>query len=229
MALCNALRDASAFSAQPRPCSGSAGLMVVSFHDGLPRDTPNSTLATVRLTRTDAQRSRASCLLVPSTPEAAQAANGHGAAIRAAELLRPGPCVAGSNPCQHCWPSRQQLISLVPAPRTSSLFAAHLRCLRSALFLLDLRCDSCLRFLAGRRAAALGLRVTCIRRDESSGGLLFFLPLPSAGYNISTDRTSSMADHLLLRKFLLCIRDFYVRCSRTHPHSWERTASVETM
>jgi hypothetical protein len=30
MALCNALRDASAFSAHPRPCSGSAGLMVLS-------------------------------------------------------------------------------------------------------------------------------------------------------------------------------------------------------
>jgi hypothetical protein len=30
MALCNALRDASAFSAHPRPCSGSADLMVLS-------------------------------------------------------------------------------------------------------------------------------------------------------------------------------------------------------
>jgi hypothetical protein len=37
---------------------------------------------------------------------------------------------------------------------------------------LDPRCDSCLRFLAGRSDAALGLRVTCIRRVESSGGLL---------------------------------------------------------
>jgi hypothetical protein len=25
---------------------------------------------------------------------------------------------------------------------------------------------------------------------------------------------------------LFCIRDFHVRCSRTHPHSWERTVSV---
>jgi hypothetical protein len=53
-----------------------------------------------------------------------------------------------------------------------------------------------------------------------------FLPLPSEGYNIFTARTSSMADLPLLRKFPLCNRDFYFRCSRTHPHSWERTTSV---
>ena len=53
-----------------------------------------------------------------------------------------------------------------------------------------------------------------------------FLLLPSEGYNISKARTSSMADLPLLRKFPLCIRVFYVRCSRTHPHFWEHTASV---
>ncbi len=54
-----------------------------------------------------------------------------------------------------------------------------------------------------------------------------FLPLPSEDYNISTACTSSMTDIPLLRKFPFCIRVFfYVRCSRTHPHFWERTASV---
>jgi hypothetical protein len=56
-----------------------------------------------------------------------------------------------------------------------------------------------------------------------SGGLNHLegsLPLPSEGYNISKARTSSMmADLPLLRKFPLCIRSFYVRCSRTHPHT----------
>jgi hypothetical protein len=67
-----------------------------SFHAGLPRDTPERTLSPVRRTRTDAQRSRAFCLLVLSTPEAAQATLGHGAAIRPAELLCPGLCDTGS-------------------------------------------------------------------------------------------------------------------------------------
>jgi hypothetical protein len=53
-----------------------------------------------------------------------------------------------------------------------------------------------------------------------------FLSLPSEGYNISKARTTSMADFPLLRKFPLLIRSFHVRCSRTHPHSWERTSSV---
>jgi hypothetical protein len=55
-----------------------------------------------------------------------------------------------------------------------------------------------------------------------------FLPLPSEGYNISTARTHPLWQTFLsvLRKFPLCIRAFYVRCSRTHPHFWERTASV---
>jgi hypothetical protein len=66
---------------------------------------------------------------------------------------------------------RRHLFSLAPGHRTSSLLAALLRFLQRAQFLLDQRCDSCLRFLAGRCAAAHGLRATCIRRAESSGGL----------------------------------------------------------
>jgi hypothetical protein len=99
--------------------------------------------------------------------------------------------------------------------------------------------------LAGHRAAAQGLIYArlCLMGDPSQnaalppkdsgpqafGGphhLTGFLLLPSEGYTISTARTSSMADLPLLRKFPLCIRDFYVRCSRTHPPSWERTSSV---
>jgi hypothetical protein len=121
---------------------------------------------------------------------------------------------------------RRHLFSLAPGHRTSSLLAALLRFLQRAQFLLDQRCDSCLRFLAGRCAAAHGLRATCIRRAESSGDLEGFLPLPSEGYNISKASTSSMADLPLLRKFPLCIRSFHVRCSRTHPHLWERTSSA---
>jgi hypothetical protein len=66
-------------------------------------------------------------------------------------------------------------------------------------------------------------------RTRAFGGLNpleGFLPLPSEGYHISKARTSSMADLPLLRKFPLCIRPFYFRCSRTHPHFWERTTSV---
>ena len=44
--------------------------------------------------------------------------------------------------------------------------------LHSAQFLPDQGCNSCLRFLAGRLAAALGLPDTRIRRTESSGRLL---------------------------------------------------------
>jgi hypothetical protein len=66
-------------------------------------------------------------------------------------------------------------------------------------------------------------------RTRAFGGLNpreGFLPLPSEGYHISKARTSSMADLPLLRKFPLCIRAFYFRCSRTHPHFWERISSV---
>jgi hypothetical protein len=41
-----------------------------------------------------------------------------------------------------------------------------------APFFFDTRCNSCLSLLAGRRAAALGLRAPCIRRTASSVGLL---------------------------------------------------------
>jgi hypothetical protein len=68
-------------------------------------------MATVRRTRMDAPRSRASCLLVSSTSDAVPAVIGHGAAIRPTELLRPGLCDAGSgftsmpagsiSPCLH--------------------------------------------------------------------------------------------------------------------------------
>ena len=45
---------------------------------------------------------------------------------------------------------------------------------------------------------------------------------------VSFDRPihpSSGCSFLPLGTFLFCIRDFHVRCSRTHPPSWERTAS----
>jgi hypothetical protein len=50
-------------------------------------------------------------------------------------------------------------------------------------------------------------------RTRAFGGLNHlegFLLLPSEGYNISKARTCSMADLLLLRNFLLCIRYFLV-------------------
>ena len=43
-----------------------------------------------------------------------------------------------------------------------------------------------------------------------------FLPPPSEGYNISTARTSSMADLALLRKFPLCIRVFFMLDALAH-------------
>jgi len=63
---------------------------------------------------------------------------------------------------------RQPNSFLAPSRRTSSLLAAHLRFLRQRP-VFDTQCNPCLSYLAGRRLAALGLRVTCIRRDASSG------------------------------------------------------------
>jgi hypothetical protein len=82
-----------------------------------------------------------------------------------------------------------------------------------------------MRFLAGRCAAAHGLRATCIGRAESSGGL----PTTSFGGlqhfhgpHLLSGRLSSQFCVNFLSVFVL----FYVRCSRTHPHFWERTTSV---
>jgi hypothetical protein len=144
------------------------GLFDGSFHVVLPRDTPERTLAPVRRTRTDAQRSRASSLLVPSTPEAAQAAIGHGADIRPAELLRPGLCETGST----SMPAGIISPRLHPATELRRFSPLFYGSLHRAQFLLDQRCGSCLRFLAGRCAAAHGFRATCIRRAASSGGFL---------------------------------------------------------
>ena len=85
MALCNsAPRDASAFSAHPRSCSGSAGLM------GQPRwSSPghNRTHIGVCLLDTNRRAALARILLDGSaTLDAAQAALGHGAAIMPADL-----------------------------------------------------------------------------------------------------------------------------------------------
>jgi hypothetical protein len=106
--------------------------------------------------------------------------------------------------------------------RFSQLFYGSLH---RARFLLDQRCDFCLRFFAGRCATAHGFRATCIRRAEPSGGLLatsFGGLHHFHGSHILYGRPSL----LRLRQFPLCIRDFYVRCSRTQPHFWERTTCV---
>jgi hypothetical protein len=93
------------------------------------------------------------------------------AALRSDEAIkarrRPPRDPASQHPCLQA-----ASFSLAPGHRTSSLLATLLRFLQHAQFLLDQRCDSCLRFLAGCCAAAHGLRATCIRRAESSGGLL---------------------------------------------------------
>jgi hypothetical protein len=91
-------------------------------------------------------------------------------------------------------------------------------------FLFDPRCDSCLRFLAGRCAAAPGFRATCIRRAESSGGLL----ATSFGGLHPFTRLSTHPlglPFLFFRDFLFFLRTFHVRCSRTHPPFWERTSA----
>ena len=84
MALCNAPRDASAFSAHPRSCSGSAGLM------GQPRwSSPghNRTHIGVCLPDTDRRAALSRILLDGSTTlDAASAAIGHGLALTAAEF-----------------------------------------------------------------------------------------------------------------------------------------------
>jgi hypothetical protein len=101
-------------------------------------------------------------------------------------VVRPGTLLA------YILVGRLHLFSLAPGHRTSSLLAALLRFLQRAQFLLDQRCDSCLRFLAGRCDAAYGLRATCIRRAESSGGL----PATSFGglQHFHGPHTSSLAD-----------------------------------
>ena len=81
-------------------------------------------------------------------------------------VVRPGTLGAG------ILVGRRHFFSPAPDHRISSLLAAFLLFLHRAQFLLDQRCDSCLRFLAGRCAAAHGLQVTCLRRTDSSGGLL---------------------------------------------------------
>jgi hypothetical protein len=86
-------------------------------------------------------------------------------------------------------------------------------------------CDSCLRFLAGRCAAAPGFRATCIRRAESSGGLL---ATSFGGLHLFTGLPTHPLGRpfLFFRDFLFFLRTFHVRCSRTHPPFWERTASA---
>jgi hypothetical protein len=99
-------------------------------------------------------------------------------------------------------------------------------CLQAASFLPCTRPPD---FVASRRSSTAAVLQTTDSGLRAFGGLNHlegFLPLLSEGYNVSTARTSSMADLPLLRKFPLCIRAFYFRCSRTHPHFWERTASV---
>ena len=112
-------------------------------------------------------------------------------------VVRPGTLGAG------ILVGRRHFFSPAPDHRISSLLAAFLLFLHRAQFLLDQRCDSCLN-------AALPPTDS---RSRAFGGLTpleGFLPLPSEGYNISTARTSSMADLPLLRKFPLCLHNFYV-------------------
>ena len=169
MALCNsAPRDASAFSAHPRSCSGSAGLM------GQPRwSSPghNRTHIGVCLLDTNRRAALARILLDGSaTLDATQAAIGHRAAIRPAELrVSLAFVMLALHPCQQaashlaCTRPPDFVVSrcsfLVLPPTSSSSSSRSATPARWAL-------------LAGRRAVAHGLRATCIRRAESSGGLL---------------------------------------------------------
>ena len=84
-----------------------------------------------------------------------------------------GPCEPASLSAGGIFSPLHQIASgCFSTVRISSLLAAFLLFLHRAQFLLDQRCDSCLKFLAGRCAAAHGLQVTCLRRTDSSGGLL---------------------------------------------------------
>ncbi len=98
MAACNAPLDASAFSAHLRPCSGSAGLMV---H---PRWSPqghNRTHIGVCLLDTHRRTALARLLIDgSSTPDAAQAAVGHGVAIAARQPRVQALVSLVLHPCQ---------------------------------------------------------------------------------------------------------------------------------
>jgi hypothetical protein len=162
MALCNAPRDASAFPAHPRPCSGSAGLM------GQPRwSSPghNRTHIGVCLPDTDRRAALSRILLDGSaTLDAASAATGHGAAIRPADLrVFLAFVLLVLHPCQQA--------------------ASHLPCTRPPDRLLPDRPRDSLRDLRRGSHYRAAQRVfvttragfdrdTCIRRAESSGGLL---------------------------------------------------------
>jgi hypothetical protein len=93
------------------------------------------------------------------------------AALRSDEAIkarrRPPRDPASRHPC---WQEASFLPCTRPPDFVASRYSSTVFATRP--FLLDQHCDSCLRFLAGRGAAAHGLRATCIRRAESSGGLL---------------------------------------------------------
>ena len=156
------------FSAQPRLCSG---LVMLEGFSSLA--SPGHTRMHIGACSLDTNRRAALVRLLLegiSSLDAAQAAIGHGAAIRPAELrvflafvmLALHTCQQAASHLACTRPpdfvaSRCSFLVLPPAPSSSSSRSA-----TPARWAL----------LAGRRAAAHGLRATCIRRAESSGGLL---------------------------------------------------------
>jgi hypothetical protein len=120
---------------------------------------------------------------------------------------------------------RRHLFSLAPGHRTSSLRAALLRFLRRAQFLLDQYCDSC--YEIPRRT------LRCLPRTQGHVHSENCIIWRASCHFLRRATTFPRPAHPLwptflsvLHKFPLCLRAFYVRCSRTHPHFWERTASV---
>jgi hypothetical protein len=102
-----------------------------------------------------------------STLDTAKADNKNARAARLCCHLRHVATVTlALHPCQK---TAVFLACTRPPDFAASLFFCSLH---HTQFLLDHQCDSCLRFLAGRCVAAHGFRATCIRRVESSRGLL---------------------------------------------------------
>jgi hypothetical protein len=65
------------------------------------------------------------------------------------------------------------------------------------------------------------------KHSEGRINLQSFSPLHSEGYILSpASQLILLAGPLFFRDLLFCLRNFHVRCSRPHPHFWERTASV---
>ena len=122
MALCNAPRDASAFSAQPRLCSGF--VMLEGFASPA---SPGHARMHIGACLPDSNRRAALVRLLLegiSSLDAAQAAIGHGAAIRPADLRVLALVTLVLHPCQQAashLPCTRPPDRLSPGHRSSSL------------------------------------------------------------------------------------------------------------